>query len=131
MKEPPLSHPYFHARSSAQKFGGTAADYLALHTWFDESKACWADVRHRAARHHTQGLFACEEVFGLKERLGRLEHLLRQCQEPLTQSLPADHPLLAALSGALAETALPVTFTRDSDGRSVPIRLIGEQHVRE
>src|SRR5262249_22180786 len=40
------------------------SDYLAIHEWFDASKAHLADLRHRALRHHTEGIFACEEVFG-------------------------------------------------------------------
>lgn len=47
-----------------KKWGGTADDYLAVHQWFDESKAHHADFRHRALRHHAQGIFWAEEVFG-------------------------------------------------------------------
>ena len=46
-----------------------------------------ADFRHRAARHHTEGIFLCETIFG-------------------------------------------VTLT-NSDGKQVPVRFIGEQHVKE
>ena len=52
-----MGHPYHHALSSAKKWGGTADDYLALHQWFDESKAITADFRHRALRHHAEGIF--------------------------------------------------------------------------
>ena len=47
-----MAHPLKHAQSSAKKFGGEAKDYLAVHQWFDESKAFFADFRHRALRHH-------------------------------------------------------------------------------
>ena len=30
-----MAHPYHHALSSAKKWGGTAEDFLNLHTWFD------------------------------------------------------------------------------------------------
>lgn len=53
-----------HARSSAQRFGGVPADYYELHLWFDQSKASIADFRHRAMRHHAQGIFWLEEKFG-------------------------------------------------------------------
>jgi hypothetical protein len=86
-KEEQLVHPYHHAQSSVRKWGGKVEDYLPLHQWFDESKAHHADVRHRALRHHAQGIFWAEEVFG-------------------------------------------PTIT-NSDGKIVPVRFIGEQHVRE
>lgn len=80
-------HPYHHAISSAEKYGGKPEDYLGIHGWFDESKAYVADVRHRAVRHHTQGIFMAERVFG-------------------------------------------VTLT-NSCGDVVPVRFLGEQHVKE
>ena len=82
-----MGHCYHHALSSVKKWGGTAEDYLPLHQWFDESKAITADFRHRALRHHAEGIFMLERFFG-----------------------PA------------------ITI---STGRVVPVRLIGEQHVRE
>ena len=57
--------PYYHAVSSARKFGGVADDYVEIHTWFDESKAHMADFRDRALRHHSQGIFECERQFGV------------------------------------------------------------------
>ena len=82
-----MAHSYHHAVSSARRFGGVAADYIELHTWFDRSKEIVADFRHRALRHHCEGIFLAERIFG-------------------------------------------VTLT-NSDGREVPVRLIGEQHVLE
>lgn len=82
-----MAHPIKHAQSSARLFGGKAEDYLAVHNWFDESKAFLPDFRHRALRHHAEGIFLCEKVFG------------------------------AAI--------------RNSDGDPVPVRYLGEQHVKE
>jgi len=82
-----MAHPYHHALSSVGKWGGTPEDYLAVHTWFDESKLIIADYRHRALRHHAEGIFMAEKFFG-------------------------------------------ATITLSS-GRVVPVRWIGEQHVRE
>jgi hypothetical protein len=79
--------PYYHAVSSARKFGGEPCDYVEIHSWFDESKAHMADLRHRALRHHSQGIFECEQRFG--------------------------------------------TTIVNSDGRRVPVRSVGEQHVME
>src|SRR4051794_33898800 len=59
-----VAHPYHHALSSVKKWGGTAQDYLPIHCWFDASKAFLADFRHRALRHHAEGIFWAEEVFG-------------------------------------------------------------------
>ena len=58
-------HPYHHARSSAKKFGGKWQDYIEVHNWFDLTKGNFADVRHRAMRHHAEGIFWCEEKFGV------------------------------------------------------------------
>lgn len=58
-------HPYAHAQSSVRKFGGRPEDYLPVHNWFDASKAHLADFRHRALRHHSEGIFLCEQVFGV------------------------------------------------------------------
>ena len=46
-----------------------------------------SDFRHRALRHHAEGIFLCEKVFG-------------------------------------------VTIT-NSEGKAVPVRYVGEQHVKE
>ena len=82
-----MSNSWHHAESSARRFGGKPEDYHALHTWFDASKEHLANFRHRALRHHTQGIFEAERVFGA--------------------------------------TIL------NSDNQHVPVRLLGEQHVRE
>jgi len=82
-----MSHPYHHAISSARKHGGRWEDYIEIHNWFDETKAHFPDMRHRTLRHHTEGIFWCEQQFG--------------------------------------------TVITNSDGKEVPVRFIGEQHVME
>jgi hypothetical protein len=82
-----MAHPVKHAQSSARKFGGTAEDYLPIHNWFDESKAFHSDFRHLALRHHAEGIFLAEKLFGI-----------------------------AIVNG---------------EGNQVPVRYVGEQHVRE
>ena len=82
-----MAHPLAHSESSARKFGGDPEDYLAIHNWFDESKAFVSDYRHRAMRHHAEGIFLCEKIFGV--------------------------------------------MVLNSHGKSVPVRYIGEQHVKE
>lgn len=59
-----MAHPYHHALSSVKKWGGTVEDYLPIHSWFDASKEILADFRHRALRHHAEGIFMAETIFG-------------------------------------------------------------------
>ena len=59
-----MAHPYHHALSSVKKWGGIVADYQYIHDWFDESKKIIADFRHRALRHHAEGVFMAETIFG-------------------------------------------------------------------
>ena len=59
-----MSHTYYHARSSARQFGGKPSDYQALHDWLDASKESFCDFRHRALRHHAEGVFEGERHFG-------------------------------------------------------------------
>jgi hypothetical protein len=64
-----MAHPYHHALSSVRQWGGTPEDYLALHAWFDQSKLILADFRHRALRHHAEGVFMLETLFGTTRTL--------------------------------------------------------------
>lgn len=59
-----MAHPYHHALSSVKKWGGSVEDYQRIHDWFDESKQITADFRHRALRHHAEGIFMAETIFG-------------------------------------------------------------------
>jgi hypothetical protein len=59
-----MAHPYHHALSPVRKWGGSVGDYLAIHAWFDGSKEITADFRHRALRHHAEGIFMAERLFG-------------------------------------------------------------------
>lgn len=56
--------PYHHSLSSVKKWGGEVDDYLPIHDWFDETKKLMCDFRHRALRHHSEGIFLCEKIFG-------------------------------------------------------------------
>jgi len=59
-----MGHCYHHALSSVRQWGGEPDDYLELHQWFDESKSITADFRHRALRHHAEGIFMLERFYG-------------------------------------------------------------------
>jgi hypothetical protein len=58
-------HPYHHAQSSVRIFGGKTDDYIEIHRYLDAPKETFCDFRHRALRHHSQGIFEAERVFGL------------------------------------------------------------------
>ena len=63
-----MGHCYHHALSSVKKWGGKAEEFLPLHQWFDEpSKLITADSRHRALRHHAEGIFMLERFYGLDD----------------------------------------------------------------
>ena len=80
-------NPYHHSLSSVSRYGGKAEDYLPIHDWFDLSKRSWCDPRHRALRHHAEGIDDCISKF--------------------------NYTIL------------------NSDNRTIPVRYIGEDHVRE
>ena len=80
-------HPHHHAMTTVKRWGGKPEDYAPIHDWFDATKAHFADARHRALRHHAQGIFEAEMLFG--------------------------------------------RVIVNSEGREVPVRYIGEQHVKE
>jgi hypothetical protein len=57
-------HPIDHAKSSVKKHGGVIDDYLKYHEWFDNSKAWVGHSIHRMFKHHSEGIFELEEIFG-------------------------------------------------------------------
>jgi len=57
-------HPLIHAGSSVKKWGGEIEDYLPIHEWFDETKAWVGHSEHRIFRHHSEGIFQLEQIFG-------------------------------------------------------------------
>jgi uncharacterized protein DUF6915 len=59
-----MAHAWHHALSSVRKFGGKPEDYLPIHSWLDASKGQVADYRHRALRHHAEGIMMLDSIFG-------------------------------------------------------------------
>lgn len=84
-----MSHPFIHAQNSARIFGGDAADYQHIHNWFDETKAWCPDWRHRAIRHHEEGILECMSIFGetLTNSAGQTISMLRIGQQHLIEDL--------------------------------------------
>ena len=60
-----MAHPYEHSKSSVRKFGGQVSDYQTIHDWFDATKAWVGHSKHRMFRHHSEGIFECEKIFGV------------------------------------------------------------------
>ena len=84
-----MSKPYYHALSSAKKFGGTWEDYMAIHELMDSSKAAFPDNRHRGLTHNSWFI------------------------------------------GTILPKIFGETYFRESDGKPVQTRDIGEQHTLE
>ncbi len=67
-----MAHAYYHAKSSARKFGGIAKDYLTAHEFMDHTKAHVADCRHRLFLHNAWAIFLAEKILGAT--LARASH---------------------------------------------------------
>jgi hypothetical protein len=37
--------PYIHAKNSVKRYGGIIEDYIAIHNWFDSTKAAYANCK--------------------------------------------------------------------------------------
>jgi hypothetical protein len=59
-----MAHPLEHCKTSVKKWKGTPLDYERIHVWLDETKAWVGTSMHRMFRHHSEGIFECERVFG-------------------------------------------------------------------
>jgi hypothetical protein len=59
-----MTHTVYHSDSCVKKWGGKREDYQPIHDWLDATKETFADFRHRALRHHSQGIFEAERLFG-------------------------------------------------------------------
>jgi len=60
-----MAHAWDHAVSSAKRLGGTPEAHFVVHEFLDDTKRCYADFRHRALRHHAEGIFLAERVLGV------------------------------------------------------------------
>lgn len=72
---------WFHAKSSAHKWGGIPEDYIAIHEFIDSSKMVIPDVRHRSLYHHSLGVWLCQQIFGRTVTVGRIEVPVREIAE--------------------------------------------------
>jgi len=112
-----MANAFYHAVSSARKFGGHSDDYLRIHALIDSSKTAWADQRHRAVFHTSFGIGVIIQIVGMEEQLAQYTRALWWVPQWLRRWL--GFPGVA-----------PLTI-RTSTGRHVPIRAIAEQHCLE
>lgn len=82
---------------------------MPIHDWFDQTKAHHGDFRHRALRHHAEGIFLMEAIFGPKLPLS----ICAKCGDSREEH-----------------------WTTNGDDHAfkpkvVPTRWVGEQHVTE
>jgi hypothetical protein len=59
-----MAHPLLHSKSSCRKWGGNIEDYQPIHDWFDDTKKWLGHSNHRMFRHHSEGIFEAEQIFG-------------------------------------------------------------------
>lgn len=72
---------WYHAKSSAHKWGGIPEDYIEIHEFIDSSKKVIPDVRHRSLYHHSLGVWLCQEIFGRTITVGRIQVPVREIAE--------------------------------------------------
>jgi hypothetical protein len=109
---------YYHAKSSAKKWGGTPEDYIEIHEFIDSSKRIVGDVRHRSMYHHTEGVWLCQRIFGRTITVGG------------RYPVPMDPAVKFQLENEPTTTA---DFSVIDYGplREVPVRLIAELHIMQ
>jgi hypothetical protein len=126
-----MSNPVIHAERSAKKWGGLANDYLALHQWFDATKAHLSDNRHRMLLHNSFGMLLAEQIFGpvIHNSLGRrvfvrdlaAQHIIEDLGFiPTVFECLAELPLVPWMAGAarlLPREGLPFSILSNSSAK--------------
>jgi len=110
-----MANPWHHAVSSSHNWGGRPKDYLAIHEWFDETKAWCPDFRHRAIRHHSEGIYECMVRF----------------DTTITLSTCAKCGMGPMGDPHMVTGADPDIRPHEFEPKLIPVRWIGEQHVQE
>ncbi len=116
-----MSKPAVHARSSAKRYGGVPEDYLDLHSIMDESKGAVGDNRHRVVTHSAFGIFLMEKMFGMNmKKLNQLKAKYNLPDEAVADIIEWKRDCIHSGTSII-----------NSDGKSVEVRDIAEQHVVE
>lgn len=59
-----MSHPYYHAKSSLDRFNFGDLDYfIKIHEWFDTTKSTYPSTEHRMILHHEYGIDIAKYAF--------------------------------------------------------------------
>lgn len=92
-----MSHTVEHAKTSVKIWGGKPEDYHGIHDWLDATKESFADYRHRALRHHSQGIFEAERVFGktIKNSDGKEVPVRYVCEQHIKEDCGGRIPTVA------------------------------------
>lgn len=109
---------YYHAKSSAKKWGGSPEQYIDIHEFIDSSKRIVGDVRHRSMYHHTEGVWLCQRIFGRTIQVGG-RYAVPQEINYLTEG---SEPSVSGPNLDIVDLG-PV--------REIPVRLIAELHIMQ
>lgn len=98
--------PLRHAKTSARRYGGVPEDYMALHTWMDQTKTHVADLRHRLILHNSFGVSMAEQVHGTTFRRAS-DNVLVAVRVIVEDHIKEDLGFIPSLEQCLAHT--PIT----------------------
>jgi hypothetical protein len=109
-----MAHAYYHAVSSARKFGGQPDDYYALHEFMDSTKQHVPDARHRLFLHNAWGIWLAERVLGTMLTRGSDGHMVPM-RTILEQHVKEDYGGVIPTLDQCFERALPHPLLTEDD----------------
>lgn len=145
---------WYHAKSSAKKWGGSPTDYIEIHEFIDSSKKIIGDVRHRSLYHHTEGIWLCQRIFGRTitvdgPPLGGVLYIPEELDLP-DEELDDNDAFTAKIIESMKKAIKnpqksypvlpsPIVVRSEEEAkkllqarpREVPVRLIAELHVEQ
>jgi len=109
-----MAHPYEHSRTCVKRWGGKEEDYLPLNNWLDETKAWIPHSIHRIFRHHSEGIFECEKVFGpfIINSDGRRVYTRYICEQHIREDCNGKIPTAKEWVKAITGKKVPVWARR-------------------
>lgn len=106
-----MAHPYHHALSSSKRFGGRIEDYLIIHSYLDSTKSSFWNFRHRALRHHIEGVETATKLLGYEINLS--DGKIVSTAEVLYQHIEEDCSFLATANDWLVNMRKPLWLKKD------------------
>lgn len=110
---------WYHAKSSARKWGGAPEQYIDIHEFIDSSKKIIGDVRHRSIYHHTEGVWLCQKIFGRTIKVGGRFAVQN---EDLSVNILDENPPVTGPNFEIVDYGRII---------EVPVRLIAELHIEQ